>query len=301
MQQSIELFRQAQKLDPKFAPAWAGECASLGVLPHWVPEEEKKNTPKFLSEAETACKQALQLAPDLAEAHTALGSLYAFRWDWARAEPHMKRALELAPNDAEVYFAHSKWLGGLGRLEESLQANTRAIELDPLVPIFLNGQAFSLRVLGRNEEQIAPLRAAYAMAPGLGFIGPNLFRAYLETGRLDDAEKFLDQTRPADWAGLARTGNPQIVARAALQLARHPEQRDVVRKQLTPEQFERALFVLGDVDANLAALERDIDLHASGTDPVRILHSVGFNAYRKDPRIVRMFRKAGLDADGKLP
>ena len=96
-------------------------------------------------------------------------------------------------------------------------------------------------------------------------------------------------------------GQLQPVARAALQLARHPEQRDAVRRQLTDAQFERALFVLGDVDASLAALERDIDLHASGTDPVRVLHGVVFNAYRKDPRMVRMFRKAGFDADGKLP
>ena len=172
------------------------------------------------------------------------------------------------------------------------------------MPIYLNGQAVSLDVVGKDDEQIAPLQAAYAMAPDLAFIGPNLFRAYLDTGRLDDAEKLLDQTRPAALAAMTRagkTGDPQVVARAALQLARHPEQRDAVRKQLTEAQFERALYVLGDVDASLAVLERDIDLHASGTDPVRILHSVNFNAYRKDPRVVRLYRKAGFDADGKLP
>ncbi len=304
VQQSIALYRQAAKLDPNFAPAWAGLCASLGVLPHWVSTDQSKDTPKFLTEAEAACKQALQLAPDLAEAHTALASLYAFRWEWARAEPHFKRALELAPSDPDVYFAYSKWLGGMGRLEESLQANTRAIELDPLVPIFLNGQAISLAVLGRTQEQIAPLQAAYALAPDLGFIAPNLFRAYLEAGRLDDAEKLLDQTRPAALAANARagkTGEPQPAARAALLLSRHPEQRDVLRKQLDHEQFERTLDLLGDVDARLAFIERGMDAHTSGTDPIRLLHGVYLDAYRKDRRVVRMYRKAGFDAQGKLP
>lgn len=222
----------------------------------------------------------------------------------ARAEPHFKRALELAPSDPEVYFAYSKWLGGMGRLEESLQANTRAIELDPLAPILLNGQAFSLYVLGRTQEQIPPLQAAFALAPDLRYIAPNLFRAYLEAGRLDEAEKLLDEVRPAAAAAAARDGyigQLQPAARAALQLARHPEQREAVRKRLTDEQFERALGIVDDADARLAMLEREMDAHTTGTDPVRHLHGVPLAAYRKDPRVIRMLRKAGFDADGELP
>jgi TolB-like protein/tRNA A-37 threonylcarbamoyl transferase component Bud32 len=305
VQQSIDLYRQAVKLDPKFAPAWAGLSASLGVLPYWLTDEEARaTTPKLLSEAEAAAKQALQLAPDLAEAHTALASVYTFRWEWKRAEPHFKRALALAPSDPEVHFAYSKWLGGVGRLEESLQAGTRAVELDPLVPIFLNGQAFGLVVLGRTEEQIPLMQAAYALAPELRYVGTNLFALYLRAGRLDDAEKLLDEARPAALAVGARTGNPdevQAIPRAALQLKRHPEQREAVRKQLTERQFRSVLTLIGDVDARLAGLAEEFEAHTSGTDPVRILRSVDLDAYRKDPRVVRLYRKAGFDADGNLP
>lgn len=70
---------------------------------------------------------------------------------------------------------------------------------------------------------------------------------------------------------------------------------------LTDKQFERALSIVDDADALLAMLEREIDAHTTGTDPVRHLHGVPLAAYRKDPRVVRMFRKAGFDADGKLP
>ncbi|OGT58812.1 MAG: hypothetical protein A3E01_00570 [Gammaproteobacteria bacterium RIFCSPHIGHO2_12_FULL_63_22] len=304
VKQSIDLYRQAVQLDPKFAPAWAGLSASLGVLPYWLSDEEAQATaPKLLSEAEAAATQAVQLAPDLAQAHLALASAYAFRWEWTRAEPHFKRALELAPRDPDVYFEYAKWLGGIGRLEESLQASARAVELDPLTPMYLNGQAFSLGVLGRWEEQIPLMQAAYAVAPEMRYIGTNLFAVYLETGRLDDAEKLLDDTRAAAVAAADRagfTGESQPIARAALKLKRHPEQREAVRKKLTDEQFRIALALNGDLDARLTGVEAAFDAHTTGTDPLRSLRSVAFAAYKKDPRVVRMFRKAGFDADGKL-
>ncbi|MCX7041270.1 MAG: protein kinase [Gammaproteobacteria bacterium] len=305
VKQSIDLYRQAVRLDPKFAPAWAGLSASLGVLPYWLPDDEAKaTTPKLLGEAEAAARQALQLAPDLAEAHTALASAYAFQWKWKEAEPHFKRALELAPRDPDVYFEYAKWLGGMGRLEESLQANARAVELDPLTPMYLNGQGFSLRVLGRSEEEVSLMQAAYGLAPEMRYIAPNLFAAYLESGRLDDAEKFLDERRPATVAAAAQagyTGDPQAISRAALQLKRHPELRDAVRKTFTEPQFRNVLFLIGDLDAGLAAIEVQLDARTTGTDPVRMLRSVHFGPYKKDPRWVRLMRKAGFDAEGNLP
>ena len=211
--------------------------------------------------------------------------------------------LELAPRDPEVYFEYCKWLGGIGRLEESLQACARAVELDPLTPMYLNGQAFSLNVLGRVDEQIPLLQAAYALAPDMRYIAPNLFALYLEAGRLDDAEKLLDERRPAAQAAATRdgrTGEPQPIARAALQLKRHPEQREAVRKTLDDEMFRRVLALIGEPDARLAGLAEEMDAHTRGADPVRSLRSVDLDPYKKDPRYVRLMRKAGFDADGNL-
>ena len=129
VKKSIELYREAIKRDPKFAPAWAGLASSLAVSPWYVSDAERANTPAFMKEAEQAGKQALLLAPDLPQGHTALAMVYTFQWQWALAEKHFKRALVLAPNDPEVYYHYSDWLAGMGRLEESLKSASKAVDL----------------------------------------------------------------------------------------------------------------------------------------------------------------------------
>ena len=121
VKKSIELYREALKRDPKFAPAWAGLASSLAVLPWYVSDAaERENTPAFMREAEAAGKQAIALSPDLPQAHTSLAMVYNFQWQWAFSEQHFKQAFALAPNDPEVHYQYSDWLSATGRLEEAL-------------------------------------------------------------------------------------------------------------------------------------------------------------------------------------
>ena len=304
VKKSIELYRAAVKRDPKFARAWAGLCSSLVVLPWYVPEAERENTPQFLREAEQAGKQALALAPDMPEAHTALATLYTFEWKWAAAEQHFKRALALAPDDADVHFNYSDWLGAQGRREERLQAAQRSIALDPLVPIFLNGLANSLESAGREDEALAHRQAAYALAPDVGVISNNLFGAYVRAGRLDDAEKLLDQTRANDLANAARDGvkaDPQRKRRATIRLKRDPGLAETIRKELSDDEFKSVVRTLGnDIDAGFESIAAAMNRHVNGADPVGQLRRSKFDAYRKDPRYLRLLNKAGFDDEGNI-
>ena len=304
VKQSIELYRAAVKRDPKFARAWAGLCSSLVVLPWYVSDAERDNTPEFLREAEQAGKQALALAPDLPEAHTALASLYNFEWKWAAAEQHFKRALALAPDDPEVHYNYADWLGAQGRREEKLQASQRTIALDPLVPIFLNGLANSLESVGREDEALAHRQAAYALAPDVGVISNNLFGTYVRAGRLDDAEKLLDQTRANDLANAARDGvqaDPQRKRRATIRLKRDPGLAETIRKELSDDEFKSVVRALGnDIDAGFESIAAAMNRHVNGADPVIQLRRPNFDAYHKDPRYLRLLNKAGFDDEGKI-
>ncbi len=96
LRKAIEYFQSAIREDPAYALAYAGlaDCynalgsVQIGALP---PVEARRR-------AEEAAVKALELDPALAEAHSALGYVKHFNWDWAAAEQEIKRAIELNPN-----------------------------------------------------------------------------------------------------------------------------------------------------------------------------------------------------------
>ena len=305
VKKSIELYREALKRDPKFAPAWAGLASSLAVLPWYVSDAaERENTPAFMREAEAAGKQAIALSPDLPQAHTSLAMVYNFQWQWAFSEQHFKQAFALAPNDPEVHYQYSDWLSATGRLEEALKSASKAVELDPLVPIFLNGKANALERLRRNEEALPVRQAAYALAPEVGLFRRNLLRTYFETDRVDEAEKLLNQDRAAALARAKRNGvigDPQRLPRAIIRLKRNPGLAETIRKELGDEDFNAAQrWVGGSIDERLQGLIKSMDEHTSGVDPVAELRSMRYADYRKDPRYIRLLNKAGFDDEGNI-
>ncbi len=304
VKKSIELYREALKRDPKFAPAWAGLASSLAVLPWYVSEAERENTPAFMREAEAAGKQAIALSPDLPQGHTALGMVYNFQWQWALAEQHFKQAFALAPNDPEVHYNYADWLAAQGRLDEALASASKAVELDPLVPIFLNGKANALERLKRHEEALPVRQAAYALAPDVGLFRNNLLRTYYATDRLDEIEKVLDQDRAAALARAKRNGvvgDPQRLPRAIIRLKRNPSLAETIRKELGDKDFQFMQAWIGDdIDARFKGLTENMDRHYSGVDPVAELRSMRYADYRKDPRYIRLLNKAGFDDEGNI-
>jgi TolB-like protein/Flp pilus assembly protein TadD len=307
VKRSIELYRAALKRDPEFAPAWAGLASSLVVLPWYIPGAEKVNAPDFMREAEQAGKQALALSPNLPQGHTALAMVYSFQWQWALAEQHFRQALALAPNDPEVHYHYADWLGAVGRSEEALAAASKAVELDPLVPIFLNGKANRLSHLGRLDEAIDVRQAAYALAPELQLTTNNLFRTYIAAGRLDEAEKLLDETRASELARVARDPawdskkDAQRIRRAVIRLLRDPSQSQAIATELDEQDYARLQdLTADDIDTRFQQIEAALEQHVNGVDPVGQLRSVMFADYRKDPRYIRLLNKAGFDDEGNI-
>ena len=292
VKRSIELYRKVLERDPKYAPAWSGLCGSLSVLSWWVSDEEKANTARNLREAVEAGERALALAPDSVDTHIMLASVYSHQWRWTLADQHFQRALALAPNDAELLASRSNWLAATGRLDEAIKSAQRATAIDPLVPVFLNRPGFLLYYANRNDESIAVLEQAHALAPDFSLVAANLARGYLRAGRIDDAERVLDSMKVPP---------PESdVNRAAIRLARDPSQRETIRKESGNEVLGLALAVLGQVDVDLlfSAIDKQMDRHYTGTDPVVLLRSDSLADHRQDPRYIALLRKAGFDAAG---
>src|SRR5207253_2481624 len=129
IEESIAYFEEAIRKDRTFAPAYVGLADaydSLGLVFIGVPPGEVR--PKVIG----AARKALELDPELAEAHVRLADVYQKTWRWSDAEAEYKRALELKPNDPSAHLGFASWLLCRGRTEEALRWAQRARELDPL-------------------------------------------------------------------------------------------------------------------------------------------------------------------------
>ncbi len=112
-------FKKAIELDPKFAKAWAGLAAAYAMG-------------DAMGEAEATVNKALELDPDLAEAHAVRGFIKMFlEWDWSEAEKSLNKAVALDPNSVEAHHWRGTYLSIRGRFDEAKAELNRALELDP--------------------------------------------------------------------------------------------------------------------------------------------------------------------------
>ncbi len=105
---SIRYYEQALKLDPNYALAYCGLADTYAYMGGVVmPSKEA-----VVKEKEFA-QRALQLEPQLAEAHLSLGCAFGGAFDWRNAQVEFDRAIELNPNLAWAYEIYGWFLGGL--------------------------------------------------------------------------------------------------------------------------------------------------------------------------------------------
>jgi TolB-like protein len=142
LMKGIEYFQQAIAKDPNYALAYASLADSyveLGGLTYLPPSEAG---PK----ARAAAMKALELDDSLGEAHAALArAQYYFGWDWPSAEREFKRAVELNPKSAISHHGYSELLLARARFDESIAEGMRALEIDPLSPLFEGGAGETIR------------------------------------------------------------------------------------------------------------------------------------------------------------
>src|SRR5436190_157299 len=141
LKQSEQLYARAIELDPKFALALARYSQLQSWLFHTVdPTRERRQKARALAE------QALQLQPDLPEAHLAMGfSYYYGDNNYDAAQKEFEIAQRGLPNESEVYLAlgaiqrrQGKWAESTANFEKAASLNPK--ESWPLQNLALNYQ-----------------------------------------------------------------------------------------------------------------------------------------------------------------
>ena len=177
---AISFFRQAIALDPNFARAWAGLAASLALGTE-------------IEEAELALNKALEIDPNLAEAHATRGFIKMFHyWDWGEAEASLNRALKIDPNSTQARHWRGVYLSLYGRFDEAKAEMKRALELDPVNLNFVSDLG-QVHYFARDYTQAEEFcKKALSIDPEYAWAHSYLSRIYQKQGKDEAAlEHFL--------------------------------------------------------------------------------------------------------------
>lgn len=126
IEHAMQMFREAINIDEEFALAWAGyaDCHSFLVM-YVDPQSNCRD------EANTASKRALELSPDLAEAHASRGLACLVCEEFDGAEEEFVRAIELNPNLFEAYYYYARTQFHRGDMQAAADLFQKAAEVDP--------------------------------------------------------------------------------------------------------------------------------------------------------------------------
>jgi len=186
LKQSEQLYTRAIELDPKFALAIASySCLESWILHTFDPTRERRRKARALAE------QALQLQPDLPEAHLAMGFSYYYgdnNYDAALKE--FEIAQRGLPNEAEAYLAIGAIQRRQGKWAESTINLEKAASLNPKVSWPLQNLAFNYQMLRNFDEANKTIDRGLKVDPdGFGLWEIKSKLAIAEKGDLSVSER----------------------------------------------------------------------------------------------------------------
>lgn len=223
-----EMFRRAIEADPDYASGWVGAAEAAALIKMFYPARERE-----LEEADKASREALRLAPDLAEAHAARAlTLFLMRCP-DDAEEEFQKALALNPRLFQARYFHGRACFQAGRLEEAasefqeaasikedyqaaffaaqasealgdeeeaqvrlaeaLRVVEKHMELNPDDPRAATIRAVALRRLGRTEDGLRWAERALEIDPEDAGVRYNVACLYSLAGKVDEAIGLLEE------------------------------------------------------------------------------------------------------------
>jgi tetratricopeptide (TPR) repeat protein len=196
LEKALQYFEEAVELAPGYAPAWSGLSLAYGAQA----SEGYSPIADGYEEARKAAVRALELDPNLAEAHVALSVVRrVYDWDWAGADASSKRALQLDPGNPRVMLHASRVASALGRLDEAFDLTRRAVTADPLNVGVHYRLARYAYFLGRLSEATASFQKVLELNPEYPGAHQDLGLVYLSQSRPDAALAEMEQEKRDLW------------------------------------------------------------------------------------------------------
>jgi TolB-like protein/Flp pilus assembly protein TadD len=194
---AIAAYTEAIRLDPHYALAFAARSVALSTYSGQA--ETAAATREGFDKALADARQAVSLAPELAQAHAALAQVAGYgKLDFAKANESYERALALAPGNAQVLQNSGSFAVFMGRFDAGLAALRRAVVLDPLAYAIRFDLGSALYAARRYEEAVAAYTQVIILAPDFNETYAERGFAYYALGDLEHARASCE-TKPDFW------------------------------------------------------------------------------------------------------
>jgi adenylate cyclase len=259
LRQAIGVFERAISIDNSFAKAYVGIAEGYWALVNDGYEAYEQAAPK----AELSVKKALQLDPELAEAHAILALVYWQEDEIHDSEDEARRAIELNPSVPDAYFI----LSNIAFIRQDSDQGIRALEacyrLDPVRPNYVERLGQFYFFLGRENDALQHWEKTAQLAPAATYRSMTEF--YLSKGDVikakelrSKAEELEPTHRWVTWMGgfiAAQTGDRD----GALMALNEIEKRWIGATSLNDIGF--VYYALGDLDSYFTYINRATDQH----------------------------------------
>jgi tetratricopeptide (TPR) repeat protein len=296
IKKAIGYFGRAVEDDPNFALGYVG----LGDCYHVLTTNFGLDVAENSRKAEEMVTKALELDPNLAEAHATRGVSLLARFDLHGAEEEFRRAIELKPSYVSAHQWYCQLLIAELRWDEAISHIEKAAELDPFSHIICLIHTFLYEA---RRDYPAALRTARRAIE----LNPNDPSSHLELAWISGKLKMTEEAkREAEiGSGLARGSFRHSPLGAEAMVACLLDDKPAIRRVLpelkahlgetfTSQHYISDLhFYLGENDEGFAWLERS--LSAKEFDMLYIKTNEFLDGVRTDSRYLDLVKRLGLE------
>jgi serine/threonine-protein kinase len=288
LREAIRYLEEALAADREFAPAYSAlagawmRLADIGAIP----------SDDGYGRGGAHARRALELAPDLAEAHLLLGWMYLYHdWDWEAAGRSLARALELAPGDGFVLMANAALNFHLGEFDRAVRLAAMAAERDPLRASPNYNLAYFRYSAGDLEGAGHALDRAEELVPGYPRAGLLRVQIDLERGNVALAGSRVEPNRilglVADALIAEARGDRQRALAAVSSLERD-------HADTAPYQIAEVYAWLGETDLAFHWLERAWEARDPGMTDLKV--DPLLEPLQGDPRYRELLSRMGFES-----
>jgi len=293
VRQAVSSFEAAIALDPKFARAHAALATALMFQPFFygVPVEDVK------APVSIAARHALDLDSTLADAHTALGILYASTGEWSKSFAESGRAIELEPDNFEAHFTYGRHALNVGRVADAFRHFAQAKEVEPVSPLLSAWTAYALFLSGRSDSAWKAVEQAVSLDSTLLPVINIGSHVSLSTGHLDIARRLAAVGLPVGTMStvpyvMAKLGDTTTALRLVSAVASSNP-----RPWFADAQRASVRLAIGDTAGVLTALEQSARSSGCLWETMISPADPAYDSVRHSARFAALLRQAGLDVE----